>query len=162
MSNRRPNRRPDRRLALLALALPFAGCALSPLADPLRVELAGLESLPGEGMELRFMVRLRVQNPNPSEVAYDGVALELDLRGQRFASGVAPLSGSVPRFGEVVLAVPVTASGLALARQLIGLMREGERGRIGKVGYAMRGKLGGVGLGSARFESTGEIDLDLR
>ena len=155
---------PNRRLLCLGLVVaPLAGCALSPFADPLRVELVGLEGLPGEGMELRFVVKLRVQNPNDREMAYDGIALDLDLRGQRFASGVAPLAGMVPRYGETVLAVPVTASAIALARQMLSVLRESEqRGRIGKLSYALRGKLGGVGLTGARFESTGEFDFDLR
>lgn len=154
---------PNRRLLCLALvAAPLAGCALSPFADPLRVELVGFDGLPGEGMELRFLVKLRVQNPNDREMAYDGVALDLDLRGQRFASGVAPLSGTVPRYGETVLAVPVTASAIALARQMLSVLRESERGGVGKLAYALRGKLGGVGLTGARFESTGEFDFDLR
>jgi hypothetical protein len=152
---------PNPRRLLLALPLlALGGCALAPFADPLRVELAGLEALPGAGMELRFAVRLRVQNPNAAELGYDGVALDLDLRGQRFASGVAPLQGRLPRYGEVLLTVPVTVSGLSLARQALGLMREGEqRGRLGKVPYRLSGKLGGVGLAGARFESAGEIDL---
>jgi LEA14-like dessication related protein len=148
---------------LMVLPLGLAGCALSPFADPLRAELVGLQSLPGEGLELRFLVRLRVQNPNDADLAYDGVAVDLDLRGARFASGVAPLQGRVPRFGEVVLAVPVTVSGLAMARQLLGLVREGEQqGRIGRVDYRLSGKLGGLGpLGSqaGRFVSEGSIDL---
>jgi LEA14-like dessication related protein len=150
-----------RRLVVLALpVLVLGGCALSPFADPLRVELAGLEALPGAGMELRFAVRLRIQNPNASELSFDGVALDLDLRGQRFASGVAPVQGRVPRYGETLITVPVTVSGLSLARQALGLMREGEqRGRLGKVAYRLSGKLGGVGLAGARFESAGEVDL---
>lgn len=143
---------------LVALPLLGAGCALSPLAEPPRVQLAGLDGLPGEGMELRFVVRLRVQNPNDFALDYDGVSLELDLRGQSFASGVAPLKGSVPRFGEVVLAVPVTVSGFAMARQLVDLLRQGSGGPPGKVSYALRGRLGGV-LGGARFAARGEVDL---
>ncbi len=158
-----------RALALLAAlpALPLlslSGCAISPLADPLRVELAGIDSLPGEGLELRFMLQLRVQNPNDAEIAYDGVAVELDLRGQRFGSGVSPLQGRLPRYGEALLSVPVTVPGLALARQLLGLARAGESLRgAGRVGYALRGKLGlAGGFGAARFEKRGEIDLGAR
>ena len=151
---------PRRRWLLALPALALAGCALSPLSDPPRVDLAGLDSLPGEGLELRFMLRLRVQNPNDAELAYDGVAVDLDLRGKRFASGVAPLRGQVPRYGEVVLNVPVTAGGFAIARQMLDLLRQGQAGAgLGKVSYALRGKLGGVGLGGARFESSGEVDL---
>jgi hypothetical protein len=158
-----PPRTPGRRtwLSLAALStLPLlgAGCALSPLAEPPRVQLAGIDGLPGEGMELRFVVRLRVQNPNHFALDHDGVSLELDLRGQSFASGVAPLKGSVPRFGEGVLAVPVTVSGLAMARQLIDLVRQGSSGTSGKVPYVLRGRLGGV-LGGARFSARGEVDL---
>jgi LEA14-like dessication related protein len=150
-----------RRHWLLALAvLPLAGCAVSPFADPLRVQLAGLDSLPGEGLELRFLVRLRVQNPNGSDLAYDGVALDLDLRGQSFASGAAPVQGTVPRFGEAVVAVPVTVSGFAVARQALSLVREGgQPGGISKVAYRLSGKLGGVGPFGARFESEGVVDL---
>lgn len=147
-------------LSLLGLPLVVSGCALSPFADPLRVELVGLQALPGEGLELRFLARLRVQNPNDADLAYDGIALDLDLRGARFASGVAPMQGRLPRFGEVVLAVPVTVSGLAMARQLLSLVREGEQqGRIGRVDYRVSGKLGGIGPMGARFLSEGSIDL---
>lgn len=157
--------RHDRRLfltALPALALAGAalgGCALAPLADPPRVELVGLEGLPGEGMELRFLLRLRVQNSAPVDLAYDGVVVDLDLRGRRFASGVAPLQGTVPRYGEAVLAVPVTVSAIALARQLLDLTRGDAGARRERISYALSGRLGGGLFGGVRFSRSGEIDL---
>src|SRR5262245_57595961 len=54
----------DRGAALFVLlCLGLGGCAALPSSDPLNVTVAGIESLPGEGMELRLAVRLRVQNP---------------------------------------------------------------------------------------------------
>lgn len=164
--------RPSRRQALAragagllagvaAAALP--GCALGPFADPPRVDVAGLDSLPGEGLEVRFLLRLRVQNPNGFDLDYDGISLDLDLRGQRFASGVAPVRGTIARFGEALIGVPVTVSGLSVARQLLGLVREGQRpGGVGPVAYVLRGKLGGGALGGLRFESSGNLDLSGR
>ena len=151
----------SRRRCLWALPVALlAGYAGLPGTDPLRVDLAGLEPLTGEGLELRFALQLRIQNPNDRPVAYDGVSLQLDLRGQDFASGVAPLAGEVPRYGETVLTVPVTVSGFALARQLVDVVRQGQSGQgLGKVSYVLRGKLGGPGFGGARFESSGEVDL---
>src|SRR5512137_2444309 len=99
------------RISCLALAtLLAAGCASLPKHDPLQVTVAGIESLPGEGMELRLLVKLRVLNPNDAPVDFDGVALNLDVQGKRFASGVSDEVGSVPRFGEAVVQVPVTVS----------------------------------------------------
>jgi len=154
--------RPTRRhfLALTLLPLALVACSSLPSGDPLRVDLVGLKSLPGEGLEMRFLAKLRVQNPNSPPLAYEGVSLELDLRGQRFASGVAPLAGQVPGFGEVVLEVPVSVSGFTIARQVLDLVREAEGGgRVERVAYELRGKLGGAGLGGTRFGTSGEIDL---
>jgi hypothetical protein len=146
--------------ALLASLALLSGCAsLSKLTAP-RVNLAGIESLPGEGLELRFMLKLRVQNPGDAALRYDGVWAEVELRGQPLASGGAPLTGVVPRFGETVLMVPVTASGLSIARQVISLLRSSREGDgVGMVAYALRGRLGGTGLDGGSFESSGEIDL---
>lgn len=152
--------RPTRRLLTFSLpALWLAGCALAPLADPPRVDLVGIEGLPGEGLELRFMLRLRVQNLAGVDLAYDGISVELDLRGQRFASGVAPVRGSVPRFGEAVIAVPVSVPALSLARQLLDFGRDTGRGQAQRVPYALRGRLGAGPLGGVRFSREGEFDL---
>jgi len=148
---------------LLATAALLSGCAglggLSAQFAP-RVHLAGIEGLPGEGLELRFMLKLRVQNPGDSDLHYDGVWIEIELRGQPLASGGAPVKGVVPRFGETVVMVPVTASGLSMARQAIDLLRRSQDAQgVGPVSYALRGRLGGIGLGGGSFESSGEIDL---
>jgi LEA14-like dessication related protein len=144
-----------RRGLLAGALLAVAGCAGWPVTDPLHVSLAGVDSLPGEGLELRMAVKLRIQNPNDAPVNYDGVALTLELRGMDFASGVSDAQGSVPRFGESVVVVPVTVSAYAMARQ-IGSFVGGDRS---KVTFVARGKLAGSGFGGVRFESKGEFDL---
>jgi LEA14-like dessication related protein len=141
---------------LLAAALS-AGCASLPKQDPLQVTVAGIESLPGEGMELRLMVKLRVQNPNDAPVDYDGIALNLDVQGRTFASGVSDAVGSVPRFGEAIVQVPMTVSVLRLARQFIG----GLDGKpVDNISYSMHGKLHGAhAFGTQRFRSSGSFSL---
>lgn len=106
-------------------------------------------------MELRMMVKLCVINPGETALEYDGVFIEMDVRGKSFAAGVSDARGSVPRFGEVVLAVPVTVSTFAALRQVIGIVG-GDRSLISD---PLRGKLSGPMLGGHRFESDGEFKL---
>ena len=145
-----------RTVLLAAATLALGACTALQPADPLQVSVAGIESLPGEGLELRLLVKLRVQNPNDTPFEYDGAQLELDVLGRPFASGVSDAHGSVPRFGESVLAVPVTVSMLRMVGQAIGML-DGKP--IDTISYQMRGKLSGTGLRVTRFQSAGELDL---
>ena len=142
--------------ALVALGL--AGCAGLPAGDPLQVTVAGVEPLQGEGMELRMMVKLRVQNPNDAQVDYDGAYVRLTVQDKTFATGVSDARGTVPRFGETVVAVPVTVSMLNVMRQVIGAIDAGTA-PPDKVRYSLDGKLHGSGFSSLRFKSQGELTL---
>jgi LEA14-like dessication related protein len=121
------------------------------------VTVAGIEPLQGQGMELRLLVKLRVQNPNDTPVDYNGVALEMSVQGKTLASGVSDAQGSVPRFGESVIEVPVTISGFRMARQAMGLMKDGAN--ISKISYEMEGKLNGSVFNTVRFQTKGEFEL---
>src|SRR5690606_6714307 len=92
-----------RLLAITLVTLGLAACAAFSPRDPLIVQVAGIQPLTGEGLELRMLVKLRVQNPNDVAIDYHGVALDLEVNGRRLASGVSDQQGSVPRFGENVL-----------------------------------------------------------
>ena len=70
-----------RLLSVCLLMLTLAGCAAFFKHDPLNVQVAGIQPLPGEGLELRMAVKLRVQNPNDRPLDYDGIALELEIHG---------------------------------------------------------------------------------
>ena len=145
-----------RHVVLLALVLTaVAGCAGIGLHEPLRVSLAGLEPLEGGGLEARFVAKIRVQNPNDSPVAFDGVSVQVDLNGRGFASGVSDAKGEFPRFGESVVDVPVTVPASAIVRQVFGFIT-GDRS---KASYRVRGSFNSGTFGRVPFDSTGEIDL---
>ena len=145
------------RLAVLfACSLLLAGCATLQGNDPLQVTVAGIEPLQGEGMELRMMVKLRVQNPNDAPIDYRGVALTMDVQGKTFASGVSDSSGTVAGFSEAVIAVPVTISAFRMVRQAIGLAT-GDGAR--KISYEMKGKLSGSMFATKRFATRGDFEL---
>lgn len=136
----------------LLLALALAACATLP--DPVQVSVAGIEPLPGQGMEVRMLLKLRVQNPNDVPIEYTGTTVTVEVAERPFATGVSDAGGSVPRFGETVVAVPVTVSMLHIARQVIGVL-DGQPGE--KIHYAMTGRLARRGAADIRFASQGEL-----
>ena len=140
-------------LAVLALG----GCAGLSGRDPVQVRVAGIESLPGEGLEMRMMVKLRVQNPGETPVEYDGVYVKLEVLDKTFATGVSDERGSIPRFGESVISVPVTVSTLRVALNTLGFVLGDKPAE--KVRYKLSGKLAGPSFGSTSFQSDGELAL---
>lgn len=142
---------------LLVATAGLNGCATWPNRDPLMIDVAGIESLPGEGMELRLLVKVRVQNPNDAAVDYSGVALTLDLNDIRLASGVSDDVGTVPRYGESVFAIPVTISAFDMARHVLALTNTSERD---DVTYRVEGKLQGGLFGTRRFIDDGTFQLN--
>ena len=141
---------------VVLVSLILAGCASLMQREPVRINVVGLEPIPGEGMEMRFKVKLRVQNPNETAIDFDGLALDLDLNGKAFASGVSDRAGSVPSFGETLVEIPVSVSAIAVVRQALGVI-EGDA--KAEVPYALRGRLAGGLLGGMRFSDSGTLKL---
>ena len=134
----------------------LAACSALPNRDPLNIDVAGIEPLQGEGLELRLAVRVRIQNPNDSDIEYSGAALNLDLNGHKLASGVSSAMGTVPRYGETVLEIPVTVSALNMARQAFGFLNVKDQK---DVSYKVNGKLEGGVFGTHRFADEGTFEL---
>lgn len=149
-----------RRRALLILlafgVLLQGGCAALQGHEPIQVMIAGIEPLPAEGLELRMLIKLRIQNPNDFPVDFNGVSVQMDVQGKRFATGVSDVSGSVPRFGETIIGVPVSVSVFGVARQAVDVLTSEYRG---KLVYEMSGRLAGPAFNSLRFTSRGELTL---
>ena len=140
-------------LLLVIVALALAGCTSLAARDPLEVAVAGIEPMPdkGEGLELRLLVRLRVQNPNPDAISYSGAFVKVEVQDRTFATGVTDVGGTLPGFSEAVVEVPVTVSMLRMVRQVMGMKDAAEADQIR---YSMSGK-----LGSHRFSASGEFSL---
>ena len=150
-------RRPVLPVVLIIAGLNLCACAGLPGREPVQVTVADIESLPGEDLEFRIMVKLRVQNPNDAPMEYDGVYVKLDVLDKTFAAGVSDERGSIPRFGESVINVPVTISTLRVALQTLGFVL-GDK-PIEKVRYKLSGKLDGPAFGSTRLQADGELAL---
>ncbi len=141
--------------ALFALFM-LSGCASLTGREPMRMNVVGLEPVTGQGLEMRFIVRLRLQNPNDTSLDYDGVAFDLDLNDRPFASGVSDQKGNIPRFGETVISVLVSVSAFSAVRQAWRLPGAATAGRLP---YALRGRLGGGLFGGTRVTSQGILKL---
>jgi LEA14-like dessication related protein len=143
-------------IAVAVSSLVLADCAALQVRDPLNVTVAGIEPIQGEGMEVRFLMNLRMQNPNDTPFEYNGVALELKVSGKTFATGVSNVGGSVPRFAEILIPVPVTVSAFSMVAQALEMIRGDHNGPIS---YEMKGKLNLSDSSTARFRSKGELPL---
>jgi len=143
-------------LILVAMPLALPGCALFKGQDPLQVTVLGVEPQEGQGLELRMLVKLRIQNPNDAPVDYNGVALDMYVQGKSFATGVSDTAGSVPRFGEAVISVPMTVSAFSMVGEAFSLLHGGAPS---KISYEMKGKLNSSGLSSTTFKTQGEFAL---
>ncbi len=149
---------------MVLLMATLLGCATLSGRTPPSARVVGLEPIQSEGLELRFSLQLRLQNPNDSALPYDGMSVSLDLDGRGLASGVSDVSGVIPRFGETVLSIPVSISAFSAVRQILARVGDAQDGNSElfekPLAYSLKGKLGGTGLSAAtRFNDQGELNL---
>ncbi|UVL31251.1 LEA type 2 family protein [Pseudomonas donghuensis] len=144
----------------LCLALLLIGglnaCALFQPRDPVNISVIGIDPLPGQDLELRMAVKIRVQNPNETAIDYNGIALNLEINGQPLAAGVSDQSGRIGRFSEGVLVVPVSITAFSVLRQAVGLSQVRS---LDGLPYTVRGKLAGGAFGTRRFSDSGRLNL---
>lgn len=141
-------------LALLCAAwLP--GCAALSLQEPLNVTIADLKPIEVGVLEQRYALKVRLLNPNDTEIAFDGIVFDLEINDAPFAKGVSDQKSVIPRFGEAVIDVQAV-SGLQNILLQINELLKGERTSLT---YRISGKLHGSGFGFTRFDSSGEIAL---
>ncbi|MFT4767033.1 MAG: LEA14-like dessication related protein [Glaciecola sp.] len=149
-------------LSLLFTTLLLSGCAsvgMLDFDDP-EIELLALEPLPSQGLEARFLVKLRVVNPNSIPLEINGMAYDVFIRDSKVLSGVSNEGLKIDAYSESVAELEVAAGmfgSLALIRDLMSKPTDGG------LPYKLNAKLSRSGLGGAiRVSREGSIDLNAR
>jgi LEA14-like dessication related protein len=114
-----------RRAVVWVVAAWFAAaCSLvAPKFEKPEVSVASIELVSGNLFQQNFLVKLNIQNPNPRELPVTGLHVELNVAGERLASGVSNRPFVVPAQGATQFDMTIT-SNLALA--LLKLSQRGD------------------------------------
>jgi LEA14-like dessication related protein len=138
------------------LALLVTGCAGLPSGmEAPTVTIADFGAGGGGFFEQQFNLKLRVQNPNNSELKIDGVSFALEVNDAPFANGVGNQPVTVARFGTAFLPVEAYSSLGGMIRQIGGFLQGDKRA----LRYRLRGSLSVAGGTRIPFERSGEFDL---
>lgn len=143
------------RLLVVVLGLILAACAAMPALERPRVTVADIDEVSFRGMELRMLMKLRVQNPNFLAIDFDGVDIRFVIDGRTVAHGVTRERGSVPAHGEAIVPLPVTVSFLELGSQAMRLLQ----GRSERIPYVVEGQLDSPLFGATAFRREGELKI---
>jgi LEA14-like dessication related protein len=104
-----------RLLQIFALSLGLSACSLmAPKFNRPTVTVIGIEMRGGNLLQQNFAVKLNIQNPNDRALPVRGLHTELNVGGERIASGVSDRAVVIPAFGESEFDMTITAN-LALA-----------------------------------------------
>ena len=126
--------------AIVLGALLLGGCAgLQPYAETPRVSLVSIKPLDMQMLEQRFVLELRILNPNSVAIPVSGLSYALEINQREFAYGVSQQAVSIPPYGEALLQVEVVSNLLNVMRQLQQL---GDSPGGGGLEYRLHGKIG--------------------
>ncbi len=149
-----------RRRILLAMgALTLVGCAgrwRGALETP-GVTLEGFRLLPTEGLSPRFLISLRVTNPNPVPLDLRGISYDVEIEGQKLLNGVAGNLAQVPPYSESEIDLQAGLSLVGSLRLLNDLLSDDNRDSLA---YVFRARLDVTGLASRlTLEEAGSLSL---
>ncbi|MBI5014494.1 MAG: LEA type 2 family protein [Deltaproteobacteria bacterium] len=151
------HRRPVRIAALFLVAFLVGGCAaLLPRPEPPRLTVADVTLAQVNLFEQKYVVRLRVQNPNAFPLGLVGLDYVLRVNDQPFASGVSSHPVTVPAYGTEVIDVEAYSGLGEVLKQLFEL----GKGIPERLRYRLRGhvRLESPSL-EVPFDESGEISL---
>lgn len=140
------------------MAVLLSGCALAPKLEAPTLDVIGVEMLPSDLFQQRLKLTLRVQNPNDRELPVKGVTTDIEIQGEKVASGVSGAQFTVPALGEAEFDMIVTAS---MATALIKMLGRKGGEHTDQIDYRVTGKVSLASglLRSIPFSETGTLKL---
>jgi LEA14-like dessication related protein len=117
--------------------LLLGGCAVGRAIEPPSITISSLRLEDRTLLEQRFLAALRIQNPNPVDLAIEGIAYDLEVNGQPFAKGVGKGPVVIPAFGQGIFETEAITTLMGFIRQF----RELERARRALFAYRLTGKV---------------------
>ena len=141
-------------LAILVLAL-LVGC--SGLSKKPEISLAGID-LVGLGLlEQRFVLKLRILNPNDADLSVNALRFDVEIEGRHFARGVSESALVVPPLGESVLEIATVSRLGDILKPLLDVQKTGRD----QVDYRVYGSAEVCGLGRLPFERFGAVPFSV-
>ena len=145
------------RVLFVVLVLALAACTgMPPRIEPPSVTVADVRMGTAGVFEQQFFVKLRIQNPNDSDLQVKGSSFELELNDQPFAKGVSAQSVTVPRFGSEFVEIEAVSSLGNILRQAGAMTSDAG---ADKFRYHVKGKLATRNAGSIPFDERGDLSL---
>ncbi len=138
-------------------AIAVAACTGMPVRmDPPSITVSDVRMGSAGVLEQMYLVKLRVQNPNDTDLEIKGVSFELELNDKPFAKGVSGKAVTVPRFGSEFVEVETVSGITNILRQLGALA-----GDVGTENfrYRIKGKLATRNAGSIAFDERGDLNF---
>ncbi|WP_051710019.1 LEA type 2 family protein [Andreprevotia chitinilytica] len=141
-----------RRWLVLATLLLAACMNVPDHFEKPRVSLAGIELKEVGLLEQRFVLTLRLQNPNNISIPIDGLDAELSIADKPLAQGVLRQHVTLPALGEATVPIEVTANLPALIKAWRALQQRGSYRLTGKLFVPLRPD-------GVPFDHTGELPM---
>jgi LEA14-like dessication related protein len=144
-------------ITLVAWLALLSGCAgLSTAMDPPNVSLDSFSSLPSEGGGPRFLIKLRVQNPNEQSLDIAGISYSIELVGQEVLTGVSNDIPVIDGYSEGIVTLEASLKLFQLLRLLTNLGQT----EADELNYRFTAKIDFKGLvPTQRVEEVGQIAL---
>ena len=145
-------------LVLLLLGLGACATTLENAVRPPSLSLTGVRVM-GLGFNAQtFLLSFEIENPNGFALPVQSVRYDLQLDGERFASGNTTCDIAVPAGGRTSFGMSLELDLLQSAPRLLSIVREGVRRDIP---YEVRGEFGlDLPLSPlVRYRSTGLVRL---
>ena len=141
---------------VLALVVLLSGCASLGSLEAPELTLVQLTPVEATVFETTLAVRLRIANPNPEAITFEGASFKLTLDDHKVGRGMTPETLTIDRFGTQVVDITFHVSNASL------LLRFKEVLDSKTVSYGVSGKLYvrlGTGTRKLKVQNAGQIDL---
>lgn len=139
------------------MLMSLVGCAsLGTSMDPPNVSLDSFSSLPSDGGGPRFLIKLRVQNPNEQSLDIVGISYGIELLGQEVITGVSNDVPLIEGYSEEVVSLEASLKLFQVLRLLASLGVS----PTDEIEYRFSAKIDFAGLvPTQRVEEVGQLTL---
>ncbi len=154
--------RSGRVVARAVLALCFAavaaGCATTTALEEMEITLADLQFTEATLFETTMVARMRVANPNPDPLAFEGASFKLYLDDRKVGTGMAPEPFTVDALATTVVDVTFHLNNATAIFRIVDVLKDKR-----EVAYGVRGSLftdSALGRRKLKVEKMGTFDLE--